>query len=158
MTPQDPTLSLVVFVIDAQRYALPLAAVDRAFPMVAVTPLPQAPAVALGVINVHSAALPVLDVRRRLGLPAHKYGADANLLVACTPRRAMAPAVDEVLGVREVAATAIAPSDAVLPGMAHVAGIATLPDGLLFIHNLDEFLCLDEERQLAAALERGNGG
>jgi len=157
MTPQGPTLSLVVFVIDAQRYALPLTAVDRAHPMVAVTSLPHAPAIALGVINVHGQVLPVVDIRRRLGLPGRDYGAAGHLIVARTARRPLALPVDEALGVREVALTAIAPPDAVLPGIAHVAGIATLPDGLLFIHDLDGFLSLDEERQLDAALETGDG-
>ena len=40
-------LSLVVFVIDGQRYALGLGAVERVLPMVAVSPLPRAPAITL---------------------------------------------------------------------------------------------------------------
>jgi purine-binding chemotaxis protein CheW len=61
--------------------------------------------------------------------------------------------VDEVLGVSEVAAEAVAPPDAILPGIGHVAGIVALADGLLFIHDLDAFLSLDEERRLTESLE-----
>lgn len=149
------TLSLVVFVIDAQWYALPLAAVERVLPMVAVAPLPQAPPIALGMINLHGVALPVLDMGRRVGLPAREYGVTAQLLVARTPRRTMALPVDEVLGVREVAAQTVSPPDAVLPGLAHVAGIAALPDGMLLIYDLDAFLSLEEECHLTCALEEG---
>ena len=37
-----------VFRIDGQRYALPVDAVVRVLPLVAVSPLPEAPAIALG--------------------------------------------------------------------------------------------------------------
>jgi hypothetical protein len=48
----DPLVRLVVFRLEEQRYGLPLAAVERVLPMVAVATLPKAPAVVLGVINV----------------------------------------------------------------------------------------------------------
>src|SRR3989304_5552038 len=60
-------MRLVLFALDGQRYGLPLARVERALPMVAVAPLPKAPAIALGVINLHGQVIPVLDVGRRLG-------------------------------------------------------------------------------------------
>jgi len=147
-------LQLVIFVIEGERYALSLPAVERVLLMVAVSPLPQAPAVALGVINLHGQVIPVLDIRRRFGLPPRDYGLTAHLLVARTSRRTLALPVDEVLGVREIAADAVIPPDAVLPGIGHVAGIVALADGLLFIHDLDAFLSLDEERQLTEALEK----
>lgn len=154
---QSPALRLVIFSIDGQRYALPLSAAERVLPMVAVSPLPQAPAVALGVVNLHGKVVPVLDFRRRLCLPPRDYGLTAHLLLARTSRRTLIVLVDEVLGVQEVAAEAVTPPDAVLPGINHVAGIVALADGVLFIHDLDAFLSLDEERQLTEALEEMQG-
>lgn len=150
---QSLVLQLVVFVIEEQQYALPLPAVERVLPIVAVSPLPQAPPIALGVINLHGKVLPVLDVRRRLGFPPRPYGLAAHLLVARTRRRTLVLPVDEVLGVRAVAADAVTSPDAVLPGIGHVAGLVTLADGLLFIHDLEAFLSLDEERRLTGAIE-----
>lgn len=152
-TLQSPVLQLVVFSIGGQQYALHLSTVERVLPMVAVSPLPQAPAVAPGVINLHGQPIPVLDLRRRFALPPRDYGLRSHLLVARTRRRTMAVPVDEVMGISEVAAGAVTPPDAVLPGIGHVAGIVALPDGLLFIHDLDVFLFLDEEHQLTEALE-----
>ena len=152
-TLRSPVLQLVVFGIEGQRYALPLNDVERVLPMVAVSPLPQAPAVVLGVINLHGQVIPVLDLRRRFGLPICDYGLTARLLVVRTSRRILALAVDEVLGVREVAPETITRPDALLPGIGHVAGIVTLLDGLLFIHDLEVCLSLEEERRLTDALE-----
>lgn len=150
---QGPTLRLVVFDIEGQRYALLLNNVERVLPMVAVSPLPQAPAVVLGVMTLHGQVIPVLDLRRRFGLPLRDYGLTARLLVVRTGRRILALAVDEVVGVREVAREIITRPDALLHGIGHVAGIVTLADGLLFIHDVEACLSLDEEQRLTTALE-----
>ena len=152
-TLQSPILQLVDFDIEGQRYALPLNDVERVLPMVAVSPLPQAPAVVLGVINLHGQVIPVLDLRRRFGLPLRDYGLTARLLVVRTGRRILALTVDEVLGVREVAPETITRPDALLPGIGHVAGIVALADGLLFIHDVEACLSLDEEQRLNESLE-----
>ena len=143
--------------VDGQRYALPVPAVERVLPMVAVSALPRGPEIALGVINLEGAVVPVLDIRRRFGRPPREYGLGAHLLVARTARRRVALAVDQVLGVSNVPGSAVAAPETVLPRTEYVAGIAALADGLLFIHDLDTFLSLDEEQGLTRALE-GIGG
>lgn len=150
--PQNPVVQLVVLTIEGQRYALPLPVVERVLPMVAISSLPQAPPIALGVMNLHGRVIPVLDIRRRFGLPPHDRGLAGHLLVARTTRRTLALPVDEVLGVQEVAAEAVTSPDAILPGIGHVAGIVALSEGLLFIHDLDAFLSLDEQERLTKAL------
>jgi purine-binding chemotaxis protein CheW len=147
------TLPLVVFGVGLQLYAIPVAAVERVLPMVAVAPLPDAPSIALGAVNVEGRLLAVLDLQRRLGLPARELGPSARLLVATTSRRTVALPVDEVLGVTEVAADEIVAPDAVLPGLSVVAGIAVLGDGVALIHDLEAFLSLEQERALQEALE-----
>ena len=150
---RNSTRSLVVFAIEGQRYALNLPVVERVLPIAEVSPLPEAPPIALGVINIHGQVIPVLDIRQRFGLPPCEYGLTARLLVARTRRRMLAVPVDEVFGVSEITAEAVASPDDVLPGIGHVAGIVALADGLMFIHDLDTFLSLDEEQRLTDALE-----
>lgn len=152
-TLEGSVIQLVVFVIDGQRYALPLSSVERVLPMVAVSPLPKPPTSVLGVINVHGQVIPVLDIRWRFGFSPHDYGPDAYLLMARTIRRTVALPVDGVLGVKEVQSEAVTPPDTIFPGIDHVAGIVTLSDGLLFIHDLNAFLSLDEEQQVTKVLE-----
>lgn len=145
-------LRLVAFSLNGERYGIDLAAADRVLPMVAISPLPGAPEVVLGAINVHGDVIPVLDVRRRLGLPAEELGPSARLLVARTGRRIVALPADDVAGVVDVAANSVVPPESVQPGMEHVAGVAALSDGLLLIHDLETFFSSDEERQLVEAL------
>jgi purine-binding chemotaxis protein CheW len=144
---------LLAFRLGEQRYGLPLQAVERVLPMVAIAPLPQAPRIVLGMVNFHGEVVPVVDVRRRLDLPPREYGLDSWLLVVRTSRRVLALPVDAVEGVVPVTPDRVTSSSAFFPGIAHVAGIVSLDDGLLFIHDPEAFLSLDEERHLAAALE-----
>lgn len=145
-------IRLVVFVLDERRYALPLGAVEHVHSMVDVSPLPEAPAIVLGVVNLHGAPIAVVDLRRRFGLAACDYGVSGHLLVARTPRRALAMPVDEVLGVIEVERDRVTVPSEMLPGVGHVAGIVALDDGLLLIQDLDAVLALREEQELGRAL------
>jgi purine-binding chemotaxis protein CheW len=153
---ESPLLRLVVFRLDGQRYGLELRATERVLPMVAVSPLPDCPEIVLGAINVHGEVVPIVDARRRLGLRAHDYGPAARLLLARTPRRLVALPVDDVIGVAEVSEETVLPPEPVLQGIGHISGIGALPDGLLLIHDLDTFLSIDEERQLADCLPERN--
>jgi len=146
--------ALVIFHLDNQTYALALDAVERVLPMLAWASLPQGPAIALGVINLHGSILPVVDIRRRFGRPERSYGVAGHLLIARTRQRRLALPVDEVVGVREISLRTVTPAAAVLPGLAHVKGLVSLDDGVLFIHDLDSFLSLEEESALDAALEK----
>jgi purine-binding chemotaxis protein CheW len=151
MTASDP---LVVFRLDAQRYALPLMDVERIVRAVALTALPQAPAIVLGVIDVAGQVLPVLDLRRRFGLPKKEIDPTSQFLIARTSRRAVVLVVDEA---QEVAAwtdaDVVVESARIVPGLAHVRGVARLGDGLVLIHDLENFLSLDETQALDEALE-----
>jgi len=143
---------LLLFGIDGCQYALRLLMVERVLPMVEVSPLPNAPAITLGVINYHGKIVAVVDIRRRLNGSSREYGLTDQLVVARTPRRMLLFPVDEVLGVREVAADSVTLPNTILPGIGHLEGIVALSDGVLFIHDLETFLSLDEEQQLTEAL------
>lgn len=150
----SPVWQCVVFRLEGQRYALHLAQVEHVVSMVAVSPLPKTPAaVVVGVINHRGSVVPVLDLRPRLGFPPREFGLADHLLLGRTSRRMLALPVDEVLGVTEVPAEdALAPST-LLPGVGYVTGIVALADGLLFIHDLEALLSMDEERRLTEAMD-----
>ncbi len=145
------------FSLDGTWYALDLSAVERVLPMAAAVPLPRAPEIVLGALNLHGDVVPVVDARRRLGLAPRGLALTARLLVARAGRTRLALPVDEVASVREVDAGEVATPAAVLPGLRHLKGIVALADGLLLIQDLDAFLSLDEEARLTAALEETGG-
>lgn len=146
------SLKLVTFLIDQQRYALHLERVQRVLPMVALISLPDAPAIALGLFNYHGCIIPVLDVRKRFGRVSREPNLNDYLLLASTRQKVVALPVDRVHGVHEVMVEAVIPSGTVLAGIGYVEGLVALSDGILYIHDLDAFLSVEETAHLDQAL------
>jgi len=141
---------LLVFFLDGQRYALPLGVVERIVRAAEVTPLPQAPQIVLGALDVAGTVLPVLNVRRRFRLPEREIRPSDQFLIARAGDRPVALAIDAAAEVLELSPVQFVAASAVAPGLEHVQGVARMSDGLILIHDLETFLSLDE----AAALDR----
>ena len=145
---------LVVFRLDQQKYAVDLTAVERVLPAVEIRPLPEAPAIVAGIINLHGRIIPVISIRQRLALTERDLGLTDQLLVVRSATRTLALIVD---GVEEVAA--IAPdnwvaANAIFPGIGLVEGVLRLDDGLIVIFDLDQFFSLPDDQALAQALDQ----
>lgn len=146
---------LVVFSLDEQRYALLLSNVERIVRAVEITPLPKAPEIVLGVINVRGEIIPVVNIRKRFRLPEREIALSDHLIIAKTSRRAVALLADRVGQVLEVPENKIISAKKILPAMDYVEGVVKLEDGLILIHDLEKFLSLEEERALERAM-KGN--
>ncbi len=145
---------LVVFSMDGQRYALRLSAVQRVVRAVEVTPLPSAPEIVLGVINIEGRIVPAVNIRRRFGLPHKEIGLNDHLIIARTAKRPVALLVDSVSGVIDASPDGVVESSSILPRMDYVEGVAKLADGMVLIHDLDTFLSLEEDRMLNGAMSQ----
>ena len=95
----DATVELVAVEVGGQRWALPLAAVERAILDGRDLAAAGAPTGVRGAINVHGEPVPVLDLDVRIGRAARERGTRAKLVIARTATRRVALPVDEVLGV-----------------------------------------------------------
>ena len=143
---------LVVLTLDEQRYALPLSAVERVVRIVEVTPLPDAPDIIAGVVNVKGRIIPVADIRKRFRLPAREISLSDQLIVARTSRRPVALVVDAVIGIVEYREQEVTAAEDILPHIRYVEGVVQLKDGMTLIHDLDRFLSLEEEQSLEKAM------
>jgi purine-binding chemotaxis protein CheW len=145
---------VVVFRLGEQRYALPVAAVERIVRAAEVTLLPNAPAIVFGAIDLQGRVIPVLNIRRRFQLPEREIGVTDQFVIARTSSRAVALVVDETLAVIDYDQSAVIDLSRVAPGLEQFQGVVKLEDGLVLIHDLEKFLSLDEARTLDEAIER----
>lgn len=146
---------LVVFALDEQRYALHLSAVERVVRAVEVTPLPKAPDIVCGIVNVQGRVIPVFNVRKRFRLPERGIAITDQLIVVRARRQPVALAADAVSGVLEYSERLAVSAEDILPSAEYLEGVVKLEDGLVLIHDLDRFLSLDEETVLERALQGG---
>jgi purine-binding chemotaxis protein CheW len=143
---------LVPFNLDEWRCALDLWAVHRIIRVVEVTPLPKSPEIVLGVVNVQGEIIPVLNVRRRFGLPEGEARLSDQMIIARTEKRAVALLVDSVGGVVERLTREVTQTGKIVPGTKYLEGVAKIDEGIWLIHDLDTFLSLEEDSQLNGAL------
>lgn len=142
----------VIFRVESGRYALPLASVERIVRAAQVTPLPLAPAVVLGALDVQGDILPVFNLRQRFRLHERELIPADHFLLARTGHRTVALVIDEPLGVVDYPPEAIVEADALAPDLAHVRGVLRLPDGMVVIQDLEAFLSPEESVALDIAL------
>ena len=150
-----PTMLLLTFHLGSDRLAVPAADVREVVRAVAITPLPAAPGIVEGAIDVRGEIVPVLDLRERLGMPAKPLAIDEHLIIASAGKRRIAFRVDQADDLVEIDPGTVSTASAVSPTLRHTAGIVPHADGTLVIPDLAGFLTAWEtdalERALSAA-------
>lgn len=131
---------VLVFTIDARRYAVDLACVTRIIRAVEINPVPKAPDSVLGIINMRGRIVPVLNLRRFLRRPERDLDLDDRLIILQAKERIVAFPADDVNGVFECPERAMVAGGAVLPEVTSLEGVMVLKDGLVLIYDLDRFL------------------
>jgi purine-binding chemotaxis protein CheW len=143
---------IVVFTLDDLTCALPVGEVERVIYALEINRLPKAPEVIAGVINLGGRIIPVVDVRKRVGALSREIEPDDQFIIAATRRRSVALIVDRVTGVLDISPRQHTETTSVLPFAEYVRGIARIENEIILIYDLDQFLEIDEEKQLDEAL------
>lgn len=145
---------LIVFHVDNFKFAVYLPVVERVISAVEITPLPEAPDILAGIINVRGQVIPVINVRRRLGMAERDLELNDQFLIVRSSTRILALIADRVESVLETAAENIEKANTVFPGIGLVEGVMRLEDGMILIFDLEKFLSPPKEKALAQAIER----
>lgn len=145
--------AIITFELNEHRYGLPLADVCEVLALPTIVPLPKAPMIVEGVINLRGTVVPVMDIRRRFGLPAKAPHPADHLLVAWARARRVALRVDRVVDLQPVDPSDIDEADAISPRAEYLVGVARQRNGLVLLHDLGSFLADAEESELDMALD-----
>jgi purine-binding chemotaxis protein CheW len=152
-----PLVKLVTFQLGTDRFAADVFSVERVLRYVAPNAVPDMPAWIAGVIDYRGAVVPVIDLRRRIGLPADERPATARILVLSTSDGWVGAIVDAVLEVASVAASHISPPPALFRGLASefMRGITHVRDQLVVVLEVDRVLSSTARIAFDAAAEAG---
>lgn len=150
-------VDVLLFELGTRSCGLPAAAVRELVRAVTIVPLPAAPAVVEGLVNVRGSIVPVLDVRSRFSLPPKPLEHTDCFVVAWAADRLVALRADRANGLLHLEAGQVDDAALAGPGVRHVAAVARMPDGLLLIYDLATFLSAAEASELDAALASAKG-
>jgi purine-binding chemotaxis protein CheW len=108
----DEVVQLCTFRIGGEDYAVDILRVREIIRPRPVTPVPRAPASVEGVIRLRGEVVPVLDVRKRLGLAATPQTRRSRFLLVNVARKRIALVVDEVCEVLRLPRRELRPAPA----------------------------------------------
>lgn len=151
-------LSLVVFRVGSDSFAVPVDAVAEVVPIAWLARPPHMPSIVHGVLNLGGTAVPVLRSDRLLGLADLRFGLDATILVMKTsaPHDKASPLgllVGRVDGVRPAAAFQVMPLADQQSFQGCLAAELDGPGGI--VHLIDwEKILLEEERLRVGEFQR----
>lgn len=148
-------MTLIEFICQGHRYALPLACVRRIVVSAKPEPLPGAPDIVLGILNVANDVVTVINFSQRIGLPAVDIRIDQRILIVDIPGLIVGFIVDDVLGVsyRELRGAKHAAGK--FPRAEFVTSVIRKDDGLCIIIDPEKFLFDEEHALLASAFAEG---
>lgn len=142
---------MVVFAVGQQEYAVPIAVVKEVQAWTMPTPVPEAPPIVEGVIDLRGEIIPVVDLGRRFRIARRKQDADARIMVMEFGGRHAGWIVDEVVEVHTPGSGAISAPSPLLTNVATVSNDQVVT-GILKIGDNRLVVVLDASRVLEAAL------
>lgn len=146
-----PAAKHVLFSLNAAHYAVPLANVLELQRMPHITVLPNVPDWLHGVTNLRGEVLSVVDLRSLLGLPAAESSASKRLIVVRSTREEISTGwiVDQVLGIRGIAAEDLKPRSTLMAGPAasFLSGVVEQDTHLIAVLDVNRVLSSPEMRQ-----------
>jgi purine-binding chemotaxis protein CheW len=111
-TRPDPIVELCAFAVGDEEYVIDIRRIREILQPLPVTAVPRAPEWMDGVVNLRGEVVPVLDVRRRLGLPPAPPTRRTKLLIVHVAGRVLALVVDGVSEVIRIPRSRIGPPPA----------------------------------------------
>ena len=101
---------LVVFNLVDEHYGVDIAVVDGIVKMQAITAVPRAPSFVEGITNLRGEVLPVIDLRKRFGLPVGEITKETRIVNVEMEGVKVGMVVDAVNEVLRVSEEAIEPA------------------------------------------------
>ena len=143
---------LVVFNLANEDYGVDIGAVDGIVKMQAITKVPQAPDFVEGITNMRGEVLPVLDLRKRFGLPLSETSKDTRIVNVEVDGVKVGMVVDAVTEVLRVAEEEVEPPSPLVTTVdsAFITGIAKVDSRLIILLDLAKVLSTEEQVDLKA--------
>jgi purine-binding chemotaxis protein CheW len=135
-------IQLVVFDLATEHYGVDISDVREIIRMQNITKVPGATSYVEGIINLRGKVLPVLDLRKRLGLKVADQTEESRIVVIDITDGEVGVIVDAVTEVLRVPNSSIEPpSSMVTQGNSdYLRGIAKLTDRLIILLDLNKLL------------------
>src|SRR5271166_6970039 len=146
---ENPIIQLVGFRLDNEDYAIAITKIQEIILMKPITRIPQVPDFIEGLINLRGSVIPIVNLRKRFGLPSRLVDDETRTIVVNVQDKTVGCIVDAVTQVMRINRDQIQPPPLSVLAVSHqyIAGLAKLEDRLMIILDIEK---LFEAEELAA--------
>lgn len=143
---------LVVFQLAGETYGIDIACVQEIIRIQPVTRVPRTPPFVEGVINLRGRIIPVIDLRKRFGLPLAEATGSSRIMVVEVGALVVGFIVDSVSEVLRLSRDNIEPTPPIVAGVdtAYLRGVGKWNDRLVILLDVAKVLRESEYRELVA--------
>jgi purine-binding chemotaxis protein CheW len=143
-------LQMVTFRMDGEEFGIDIMNVKEIIRMMEVTKVPNAPEFVDGVINLRGSVVPVIDLRKRFGMPGKEKDKNTRINVVELDGAVVGFVVDSVSEVMRIPSDTVEPPPAVVAGVQseYISGVGKLDDRLLILLDLHKLLSPEERAAL----------
>ncbi len=143
----------VIFKLQNESYGVDIASVEGIIKMQEITVMPHAPSFVDGITNLRGSVVPVIDLRRRFGMPSAEHTRDTRIVIVNLEGKKVGMTVDEVSEVIHIHDSQIEPAPSIVTTIdsGFIKGIAKDTGRLVILINLQQVLTSGERVELAAA-------
>ncbi|PQO44663.1 chemotaxis protein CheW [Blastopirellula marina] len=140
------SMQLVSFRLAQEEYGIEITRVQEIILMGEITRVPQTPDFIKGLINLRNTVIPIVDLRRRFGLPEEKASDETRIMVMNVAGKTIGIIVDAVSEVLRIAKDQIAPPPPTVAGLGrdYLTGLVKLDKRLLILLDMDKILTSSE--------------
>lgn len=135
---------LLSFLLADKEYAVFIDSVREVRRIKAVTPVPQAMDFIEGVVSLKGKVVPIINLRKKLGLPSISQTTLNRVLITEIDSHILGIAVDNVIGVTNISESHIEPPDEVLKKAGYLSAVGRSGKRLILIIDIARLLS-DEE-------------
>lgn len=149
---KDDILQLVSFNIGEEEFGVDILKVQEIIRLVEITRVPNAPHFVEGVINLRGKVIPVIDLRKRLGLASIESSSESRIVVVELANKIIGFLVDCVNEVLRISSSITEPPPAIIAGINadYITAIGKLEDRILILLDLERILNTNEKSALGS--------
>ena len=142
---------LVTFHVGGEEFGLDILRVQEIIRIQAFTRVPNSPAFVDGVINLRGKVIPVIALRKRLGLQGLAHDKQTRIVVTEIKGTVLGLIVDSVSSVLRIPADTVEPPPRLgSVEREYVSGVGKLDDRLIILLDVDRLMSDSEEKSVHA--------
>ncbi|MCS6807566.1 MAG: chemotaxis protein CheW [Bacteroidota bacterium] len=146
----EAVLQLVSFTLGKEEFGIDILRVQEINRTSSVTRVPNAPHFIEGVINLRGKVIPIVDLRKRFGMPPSQHDKNTRIIVVEILSKTVGFIVDSVREVLRIPQSVVDPPPPIIAGISsdYIEGVGKMDDRLLILLNLEKALSASELQAL----------